>query len=342
MPALTRGIGKQLSIGVAKEATRGSTPATITYWLGVSEWEAEERYNNAVQEQTFGVIEDSIGQTRVKNWADIQLKAPLGDASFPLFLYSMLGTLSSGNHPGETTVKDHVLTVAQTVQHQSLSFYLHDPITTPNGASADYTYANGVVSKLDIDFSLGKFIEYTATIKSLAGSQSKQVLPYVPAQTTENLFVPQYLTFKATTAGVAALAGTTAIKLKSAKISLDQNIEDDDVLGSVGPRDYLNKEFKAEGTLEAILQNESDFKVASIANTPVSLLFDMINSDTTIGVASSHPELSIEFSNVIFTEYSRPVKIKDIMYQTVKFKAHYSTSLARMIRATATNTVTSY
>src|ERR1700681_4535284 len=37
------------------------------------------------------------------------------------------------------------------------------------------------------------------------------------------------------------------------------NVEDQDVLGSVNPADFLNKEFAVEGTLECIYQNNSDF-----------------------------------------------------------------------------------
>ena len=76
---LTRGIGKQLQIGVAKESTRGTANTTVAYWLAASEWAIEERFNNAVDIETYGVIEDTVGQTRVKNLSEGELSLPLAD-----------------------------------------------------------------------------------------------------------------------------------------------------------------------------------------------------------------------------------------------------------------------
>lgn len=399
MTTLTRGIGKQLQIGIARETTRGSTPATVAYWIAASDWNIDEKYKNAVDVETYGVIEDSVSQTRVKNWAEGQIKLPVADQSTPLFFYSLFGTDTPNTHSGESAVYDHVFTVAQNIQHQSLSFYVHDPIS-----GVDYAYANGTVHKVDIDYSLGQFIDITASIKTLKGvAQGSQ---YTPSQSAENRFVPQYLTFSvapnwtslkggqtatgtasssihvtslsisttliqvgmtvtatnlpagativkivnasafdlsvATTGAIGTMTfGAAPIKLKTTKISFDLNSEDDDVLGSTSPRDFLNKEFKVEGTLEAIWQNESDFKTQAIANTVQALRFNLVNSDVTIGTASN-PTVLFDFAKVYFTEISRPTKLKDVVYQNLKFKASYSLTDAFLVRGTTTNVVATY
>ncbi len=396
--SLTRGIGKQIQVGISKETTRGSTPVTVTYWLATNDWVIDEKYNNAIDVETYGLIEDSVSETRVKNWAEGSFNIPIGDQSSVLFFLSLLGTDTVNTHAGESVVYDHVLTVAQTIQHQSLSFYVHDPIT-----GVDYSHANGVVHKIDINYVLGKFVDLTLSIKALKGVAQSS---YSPSQSLENRFVPQYLTFSvaptyagikgtltatgtaASTVHVTSLsisttllqigmavtgsnipAGTTvasivsasafdlsaattgavgtmtftgsAIKLKTAKISFDENAEDDDVLGSTSPRDFLNKEFKVEGSLEAIWENESDFKTAALANSVQAMRFKLTNSDVTIGT-SANPALILDFPRCYFTEISRPVKIKDIMYQSIKFKATYSLTDALLVKGTATNTVASY
>lgn len=337
--ALTRGIGKQLQIGVAKETSRGVTPASATYWLAVDDWNIDEKYKNAVDVEVYGVIEDNASQTRVKNWAEGQIKCPIGGTTAAVLMLSLMGTDTPTTHAGETTVFDHTLTVAQNVQHQSISFYVHDPIPTASGATADYSHANAVVHKVSIDYALGKFVDITANIKAQKGSAAAVV--FVPSQSLETRFVPQYLTFKTATT-TAGLAGATAIKIKSIKLDIDSNEEDDDVMGSLAPRDFLNKEFKVEGTLEAIWENESDFKVASLANTPQAMLIDLINSDVNLGVVPTNPEFKITLAKTFFTDISRPVKIKDIMYQTIKFKAAYSLTDAYMIKVVITNSVASY
>lgn len=335
MAQLQKGIGKQLQIGIAREITRGTTPSAASYWIAADDWAIDERFANAIDMQTYGLIEDSVSQTRVKNWAEGQLKVPLAGTTSAILFYSLFGTSYGVLHSGETTIYDNTINIAQNVQHQSLSFYVHDPIPTPGGATADYSHANGVVHKATIDYSLGKFVEVTFSLKALKGSAAAVV--FSPSQAIEPRFVPQYLTFKvASTTG--AILAATPIKIKSAKIDVDSNSEDDDVLGSTAPRDFLNKEFKIEGTIEAIWENESDFKTNALANTAQAMRLDLVNSDVTLGTAAN-PQMRLDLSKIFFTEFSRPVKIKDIMYQTVKFKASYSLSDAYMGRLLFVNSV---
>jgi hypothetical protein len=42
------------------------------------------------------------------------------------------------------------------------------------------------------------------------------------------------------------------------------------------------------------------------------------------------------------TDVSTPRKVKDLVYQTIKFRATYSLSSSYMIKATLTNTVNGY
>lgn len=334
MAQLLKGIGKQLQIGIAKEVTRGVTPATIKYWIPTDDWEINEKFENAIDDVTYGVIEDNVGQTRVKDWAEGQFKLPLVGTTSAVLLYSLFGSTSAVLHAGETVVWDNTISIAQNVQHQSLSFYVHDPIPTAALATPDYSYANAVVTKVDIDYSLGKFVELTASISAFRGSAA--AVAFVPSQPVEVHFVPQYLTFKVASA-VGGLTAASAIKIKSAKISIDASSEADEILGDTDPRDYLNKEFKIEGTVEAIWQNESDFRTAAIANTPQAMRLDLVNSDVTIGTATN-PQIRLDLTRVIWTEFSRPIKIRDVVYQTLKFKAAYSVTDGYMARMLVVNT----
>lgn len=328
MPLL-KGIGKQIQIGVAVESTRGTAKTSANYWLPTDDSELEERFQNAIDSQTYGVIEDNLGQTRVKNWMEGQIVMPLTGTSAAVLFYSLFGTSTAVLHAGETTIFDNTMNVLQTAQHKSLTFFVHDPIPTANGATADYTHANGVVSKIEIDYSLGNWVMLTASIRALAGSAA--AVAFVPSIVSEPRFVPQYLTFKVASTA-SGLTAASAIKIKSAKITIDENLEDDDVLGQVAPRDFLNKEFMIEGTIEAIWQNETDFKASALANTPKAMRLDLVNSDVTMGVASTNPQVRLDLAKVYFTEFSRPIQIKEIVYQTIKFKAAYSPSDAYMAR----------
>jgi hypothetical protein len=396
-----KGIGRLFAIGIAKESTRGTAVSSASYWLAFSDAAIDEKFTNVTQDEAYGIIEDSVGQSRVKNWAEGSLKVPLTDASLPLLLLSQFGSNADSAHSGETTVYDHTIKVGESAQHQSLTLFIHDPLS-----AQDYSHALSVIHKTELDAELGKFAELSLSVKALKGTQQTT---YTPSILAENRFLPQYMAFSyaPTTAGVngtLTATGTAAstihvtglsintnllnvgmrvsatncpvgativkivsstafdlsaattgaigamtfngalVQLKSIKLTIDSNIEDDDVLGSVAPVDYLNKEFKIEGTLEAIWQNESDFKTVALAtpNVAQAMLISLVNTDVSIGVVPSHPTVNITLDQCYFTEFSRPIKIKDLTYQTVKFKAVYNVTNSEMGKIVVTNTVATY
>jgi hypothetical protein len=329
-----KGIGRRFSIGIKKEGTRGTAESSASYWLPFSDASFDEKYTNVSQDEAYGIIEDSVGQFRTKNWAEGTLKVPVTDQSLPLILLAAFGSNADAAHGEEETVYDHTTTVGESAQHQSLTLFIHDPLS-----GVDYSHALGVVHKLDLDVELKKFAELSLSVKALKGASQSS---FTPSIASENRFLPQYMTFKYATS-VSGLSDATAIALKSFKLSIDGGIEDDDVLGSIAPIDYLNKEFKVTGTLEAIWQNEADFKTVALAtpNVPQAMLIQLKNTDVTIGSAAN-PEVAITLDQAYFTEISRPIKVKDLVYQTIKFVATYSTANSEMLNIVTTNTVESY
>jgi hypothetical protein len=318
-------IGRQFWTGFAKETTRGTAVTTPAFWLPFTDLTIDEKQEGAFDQQAYGLIEDAISRTKTKEWMEGSVVGNIGDASFGLLLYATLGTLTSHSaHAGESTVYDNIFNVAESTQHQSLTFAVHDP-----AAGQDYTYANSVVSKLELNFALKQFLQFTATIMGNKGATQSA---YSPSITAENHFLPQYITFT---------SGGTTIKVKGGKITITTNVEAQEVIGSTAPADFLNKEFTVEGQIEAIWQNESDFKTPFIANTFKDFKFDIKNTDVTIGSAAS-PELILEMPQCYITELGRPIKVKDLVYQTIKFRATYSTGSAYMLKATLTNTQTGY
>ncbi len=329
---MSKGIGRLFQVGIARETTRGTAISSAAYWIPFSELALEEKDTKVVDDMSYGVIEDTQGQSIIKQWAEGKLKAPIGDRHFPLILYSVLGSLSTGaNADGSGNVKDHTITVGQTAQHQSLTYFLDDPL-----ASADYKHANGVATNLEISYEMGKFLEYSLNIKAQKGVSTTNT----PSTTAENRFLPQHVTFKLASS-YSGLGAASAQVIKSLSLKFDNNIEDDFVLGSLAPADFLNKQFTIEGTLEAMWQNESDFKTFVLAGTSKAMRIDIVNSDVTIGT-SANPEIKIDLAKVVFEAVTRPIKVNDMVKQTLNFKAHYSQTDTKMVQIVATNLITSY
>lgn len=463
---MAKGIGRLFSFGVAVEDTRGTAESTAEYWIPFDDLSFDEKYDNAIADQAVGVVENAINEYRVKNYADGTFKVPMMDQSTGELFYSLFGGYAAAAHGAEAAVYDHTFTVGETAQHQSLTMFLHDPLS-----SVDYSYANGVIHKMEIDAELKKFVTLSLSARAQKGVAQSS---FSPSILSENRFLPQYMTFAsapntagllpiysgtgtaASTIHVTALsfntdvlqvgmtvtgtnvpAGTTIativsatavdlsqattgnagtlyfgslnatgtaattihvtslsintnklkvgmtvngtnipagatvakivsstafdlsiastgsigtltfggapVALKSFKLSIDEMIEDQEVLSNVAPADFLNKEFKVEGSLEAIWQNESDFKTAALAtpNVGQALLIDIKNTDVTLGTAAN-PELKILLNQVFFSEFSRPIKIKDLVYSNVKFRATYKLADSTMITTVLTNAVATY
>lgn len=325
---MAKGIGRLIQVGIARETTRGTSPGSATFYIPWAELDADEKRRFVLDEQTRGVIEDSIGQSIVSEWAEHTIKAPLADKHFPLFLYAIFGTLGTSG-PADSAYT-HTISVQQGAQHQSLSLYLDDPL-----AAQDYTFALAMVTGLEIAYERDQFVTYTANLISKKGATAT----LTPAAPSENKFLPHHLTFKLA-ATQAGLAGASAIVIKSLNLKINQNVEADDVLGSVTPADFLNKQFSIEGTVEAIFNSESDFKTHFNAGTVRAMRAELTHT-TLIGV-SSVPKLTIDLHSVIFTEATRPIRLNDIVMQTFTFKAHYNTTDSKIATVTAINATASY
>jgi hypothetical protein len=329
---MSKGIGRLLQFGVAKETVRGTAESGATFWVPFSEASLDEKQNKITNEQAYGVIEDSFAQDIGKQWAEGTIKAPIGDKHFGLILLNVLGTVNTAdNADSDPSVKDHTFTVGQSAQHQALTVFLDDPL-----GGQDYKHALGMINSLEIVYERGQYVEYSANVRAKKGATAT----LSPSTTSENRFTNKHLTFKLAS-NLAGLGAASATVIKSLKLSIEQNLEDDDVLGSLDPADFLNKQFTITGTVEAIWQNESDFKTAFLANTAKAMRIDLVNSDVTIGSAAN-PQLRIDLAKVYFEELTRPIQVNDVIMQTLGFKAVYSSSDSKAITILLTNTQASY
>jgi hypothetical protein len=356
---MAKGIGRLVQIGLGKEATRGTANTTAGYWNPWMDLTLDEKKEFAVDSQAYGIIEDNVGLTQTKKWSAGTLSGIVCDTSFPPLLYSMFGGYAKAGSGPYT----HTFTVAETAQHQAYTFLLHDPLS-----GIDYSYANGVVEKLEISFELKKFIQFTASILAQSGVVQSA---FTPSTTSENRFLPQYLaagfaptytgvTGALTCTGTAASsihvtgcsinpqtqlrvgmtvtgtnipAGATVAKivsssaydlsaattgaigtqtfgpaivaLKSAKISINSNVEAQDVLGSLSPADFLNKEFSIEGSFECIWQNETDAKTYFM--TPQAQAMTLIATNTDVAISGGNPTFNITLAKCTFQELGRPI-----------------------------------
>lgn len=327
-----KGLSRLVQFGIAKEAVRGTPETAASFWIPWKDLSIDEVQEEVLNQEAYGVIEDTFGRDITKQYVKGSITAPITDKHFALILLNMLGTLSTGdNADSDPSVKDHTITVAQSAQHQALSFFIDDPV-----GGQDYKHALGMIESLEINYELGQYITYKIDFKAKKGATAT----LTPATSTENRFTHKHVTFKLAST-LAGLGAASAVTIKSFKLNIKTNLEDDFVLGSVDPVDFLNKSISIDGSLTAFWQNESDYKTAFLANTAQAMRIDIQNTDVTIG-ASARPLVRIDLAKVYFNTVGRSFKLNDIVMQDVSFKAAYSTSDTKMITAQVTNTQASY
>ena len=174
----------------------------------------------------------------------------------------------------------------------------------------DYKYALAVIDTLDFDISLGNFAKYVAGFRSKPG----ETATLTPSYTAENLFLPQHGTLK-TASNLAGLGAASTIDIRSVKLSMKSNLEDDMKLGSVTTVDILNKQFSVEGSLELVF-NDNTFKTEMLADTAKAMRIRLTNSDVTIG-STLNPQMTIDLAKVKFSNFSRNYSNNDIVVGVV-------------------------
>ena len=324
-------IGRNIEVGVGKESARGTSVAPL-YWLPTlapTTIQDKKQYENDVQ--SFGNIADSDKSVIVKEWAEGEINGKVRDRSFGLLLLNMFGAVTStAKSAPNAVVYDHVFAVQNGNQHQALTFAKKDSLE-------QFRYALGMISSLKIKAEIGKYLEFSASIKAKKGVSGADTPSYI---TTENEFFSRHCTFR-TAADLGSLGAASDIPVKSFEITLDQGIEELFSLGTTEPTDFQNTEFSAEVNIEAEYTALADFKTPHLAGTMKAMRLKSEDTTTTIGT-SANPGLTFELSKVSLQAWERNGGHKDIIRQSIRGKAHYSLSDALMIRATLTNLVTSY
>lgn len=328
---MAKGIGRLIKFGIGKETSRG-TPSSIgtpMYAIPWSELTIDDKDERVLDEQSRGVIEASVSESIVKQWAEAKVTAPITVNAFPLILYSLLGAKSVSG-PSDSAYT-HTITVGQSAQHNSLTLFVDDPV-----GGQDYIHPLGVPSQVELTYERGQFVRYSVDFMAQKGSpMSVGGTPF-----TDTRFLPQHVVFKIASTQ-SGLTAASAMAIKNAVLRIKQNVEPDDVLGNIAPVDFLNKQFEIEGEIEAIFQNESDYKTAALAGTLKAMRLDLINTGATIGV-STNPSLRIDLHSVYFQPITRDIKLNDIIMQKFSFRAHYNETDAKAITITAVNSVVAY
>ncbi len=318
---------RRFNIGVGRETVRGTLVAPA-YWLKPNSENVEDKVEVQVSERAVGVIEDSEDQQITKKYCEGTIAGEVMDSSIGLFLLGALGQVNSVES-ADTGVYDHTFDVLQSSKHPTLS------VEVKRGDNEQLAYANCVVSSFKLDAVINDYVKYEVVVRGQKGVSASNI----PSSVVENIFMSKNISVKVAD-NLSGLDGASEIDVRSISLTVNKNVEDNDVLGSDTPNDFLNKQFVIEGSME-VLMSDMTFKDYVRNGNAKALRLKMINSEVAIG-ASSNPELQIDLAKVKFSEAVETGDNNEIVKLAMSFKGFYSASDSKSITAVLKNLVTSY
>lgn len=323
---MTKFIGRKADFGIAKESVRGTAEASATFYIPKASVSIDDNVEKFIDESSIGIVEDSVDSVNVKKVAVGEVEGKIGDKSIGLLLLAALGSVSTSG-PTDSAYT-HTFSVGQTAQHQALSLFIDDD-------NQDYKHALGMIGELTISVLLKSYAMFRATFRSKIG----ETATLTPSYSAENHFLPKHGVFKVASTQ-AGLTAASATNIRSVNVTFNNNLEDDDAIGSEQPVDILNKQFTVSGSLELVF-NDNALKTILLANTAQAMRIDLNNTDTLIG-SSSTPRLTIDLHNVRFMNFKRNYGNNDVVTASVEFRGHYKLADSKAVTVALINAQTSY
>ena len=267
-------IGGRINLGVARETARG-TCLKPTYWIPWVTLNFDDKVTRVVSGEALGVIDDSHEGYNVEKWGEGDIEGEIRDDSFGLYLYALLGTLSTANVAGSTN--DHTFTLANTNQHTSLTLSTEDP----NG---DKQFCLAMINTMAINLTLGEIIKYNIGFLS-RGSHDTAV-----DSATGNFGVEDK--FRCTDAEIKLaaargdLAAASEISVQNLSITFNKNILRKHMLGTIQPDDLINQAFSVEGQFTLPYEDQT-YRNLMHSNTYQAMEIKLENEDVTYGDGSN-------------------------------------------------------
>lgn len=323
---MTEIIGREVQVGVAVEAVRGTAEATADKWVRKATANVVERATHAVDETTMGRYEDGMGRRLVQLFIEGDISGIMHVDALGWFLGNIYGICNSAVVAG--SVYSHVFTLKQNAQHVSLTLFAKD------GSVQQSTFSNCMINTLQISASIDDYVRYTASFIGAVAATNADT----PSYDTEYDFVARDIVVKvAATEG--GLAGATPLKAKNFDITWDQGLIRDHVIGSYTPDDVYNARLMIEGSFTLNFADEV-FKDYYLGNSALYMSIT-ITGEANIG-GGNFPTVTIVLNKVQFMDWNREGDASALVTSPINFRAFLNTTDQEQSTVTLQNLTTAY
>jgi|GEM_PF-1768085 len=319
-------IGRDIQIGFATEATRGTGESTVDKWQKNVTANVVERAEHVIDDTTRGVLEDSMGRRVTQKWVEGDMEGIVHADSIGYMLASLYGKVTSAVVSG--SVYSHIFALKQSIIHQSLTLFGID------GAVQKIKYAGCMLSTLELNATVDDFIRFTSSFIGQTATDHTEASSY----DTEYDFIGRDITVKVADAE-AGLAAAPAIKLKSIDVSFDQGGIRDHVFGSYTPGGVYNSKMAIEGSFALNFADET-FKDLYLGDSAKYMQIT-ITGAADIG-GGENPSLVILMNKVLISDWNRSGGADELVSEEVSFKAFYNETDGEQSTFTLQNLTATY
>lgn len=309
-------IGKQIEVGISKEASRGVAESTCSRWLKKVKADLMVKAEKIIDDSTRGRLEGGEGARIVKTWVEGTLEGIVHADAIGFLLYNIYG---ASTDTGSTGNYSHAMTLAQSIVHSTFTLFSHD------GAVKKQKFNGGMVNKLEISASVDDYVRFKAEITAIDTASSA----LTPSYLAESDFIGKDITIKVADTE-AGLAGATAVKVKNATIKMDTGMIRDHVFGALTPDNLYNSNL--------------NFQLSITLNHSDTTFLDLYKAETYkyVSVAikgSGNPALTFVLNKAQVVEWAKTGDADKLVTEEVTFQAFYNATDSCQTKCTLVNSL---
>lgn len=301
-------IGRRVEVGIGKESSRGIGVAP-SFWIPKSEMTFFDRTTVVRPGESFGtIIGEGVVSQPTRYWAEGMIKAPLRSEHFGLLLLATFGSVVSTS----PDAKQHVFSIQESNQHQSLTIHVSDP-------NADRVFELSMLNRLSLIVETNEVVYYEAEFMSQGSLTNTS--PATPSYAAENVFAQQHVTVKFAAEG-GSLDAASETRIRSLRLNINKNLVRHDGIGTLQAVDINNRQITISGEIEMTYEDRNTLE-KQIAGTINAMRIAIVNNGVTIG-GSSNPSFQIDLDRVNFEDWEGGFANDEISTQKFTFTALYN------------------
>lgn len=298
---MSKKIGQDIEVGIAKETTRGTAvdPAS-GYWIKWGELTLNNLQENNTIEVNLGHIFTEGKRQKTKVGYEIEIKMPLEDIIAGHILMGMFGSVSTTSDNPETGVNTHDFTINDSSETPTYTISMID-------GTNQYQFTNAVLTEVTLSAPARDKMELTVKYRTKMYSTTSGL---TSSYSDNHLFSSCNMNYYEAN-DYSGLGSAMATSVRSVELSFSRDLKELETVGSCEVDDLLALNWTAQVNIEKDWDT-SDSDMSDSENlTSKAFKVELVGADTIGG--SSHPTIKFAIPSGVKTDFNRDIALKEVI-----------------------------